>query len=441
MMVHLRVIALSLIPVTAAFAGQTLYVDDDAPNDPGPGEPAVSDPVEDGTEARPFDDIQEAIDAATDGDTVLVAEGEYVIHEPIDFNLRHDPEDPGSPPVKNIAVRTDAEPERAVIRLALEPADAHRASVVLFESGESSQSLLEGFTLRLLKNLYGQTRAGEFGPRALEALRNHMIEAGLSRSYINRSIVRIRQVFRWAGSKELIPLNVYEGLRTLPGLKRGRSEAREAHPVKPIPQAHIDAVKPYLSRQVWALVQLQLLTAARSGELVVIRPCNIDTSGCLWIYEPERHKTAHREQDRVIFLGRRAQSILSPFLSGRSPWAYIFSPREAEAERRAALHARRRTIQSCGNRPGTNRRPAPLRKPGTSYTTKPYHHAIIRACDRASVPRWHPHQLRHNAATLLRKEFGIEVARIILGHRSPSVTDMYAEIDRRKAIEVMMKIG
>jgi integrase len=32
--------------------------------------------------------------------------------------------------------------------------------------------------------------------------------------------------------------------------------------------------------------------------------------------------------------------------------------------------------------------------------------------------------IRHNAATHLRKEFGIEVARIILGHRSASVTEI-----------------
>src|SRR5262245_39371151 len=42
----------------------TLYVDDDAPGDPGPDEPGVSDPMEDGTAAHPFDRIQEALDAA-----------------------------------------------------------------------------------------------------------------------------------------------------------------------------------------------------------------------------------------------------------------------------------------------------------------------------------------------------------------------------------------
>ncbi len=53
----------------------------------------------------------------------------------------------------------------------------------------------------------------------------------------------------------------------------------------------------------------------------------------------------------------------------------------------------------------------------------------------------HPHQLRHNAATELRKEFGLEAARVILGHRSAAITEVYAEMDRQKAIDAMMKVG
>ena len=54
---------------------------------------------------------------------------------------------------------------------------------------------------------------------------------------------------------------------------------------------------------------------------------------------------------------------------------------------------------------------------------------------------WHPHQLRHNAATKLRKEFGIDAARVVLGHRSAAVTEIYAELDHTKAAEIMGRIG
>jgi len=55
-----------------------LYVDDDAPYDAWSGEPEeISYLQEDGTEAHPFDTIQEAINIAKDGHTILVRPGVY----------------------------------------------------------------------------------------------------------------------------------------------------------------------------------------------------------------------------------------------------------------------------------------------------------------------------------------------------------------------------
>jgi integrase len=56
------------------------------------------------------------------------------------------------------------------------------------------------------------------------------------------------------------------------------------------------------------------------------------------------------------------------------------------------------------------------------------------------VPRSLSYQLRHNAATEIRRQFGIEAARIILGHRSPLVTEIYAEADKTRAMEVIQRI-
>jgi hypothetical protein len=90
-----------------------------------------------------YTDIQSAIDAAADGDTVLVKPGEYVITEPINFNRLHNPDDPASPPVKNIVVRSEGGTEVTTLRMG-EPNDPERASVVIFENGEESGSLVEG---------------------------------------------------------------------------------------------------------------------------------------------------------------------------------------------------------------------------------------------------------------------------------------------------------
>ncbi len=295
--------------------------------------------------------------------------------------------------------------------------------------------------LKHLARLYGHTSAQDFGPVSLKALRQHLIDVGRCRTSINRDIGRVKQVFRWAVAQEMIPAYIYHGLQTVSGLKRGRSNAKESAPVSPVAQAHIDAVLPHLSRQLKAVVRLQLLTGARPGEILAIRPVDIDVTGRIWTYTPPQHKTEHHGHRRTIYLGPRAQAVVEPFLAKRSVDSYLFCPAEAEAERSSRRHTRRITPLSCGNRPGTNRKRNPKREPGQCYTTSSYRRAIHRACDAAGVPRWHPHRLRHSAATELRKEFGIEAARIILGHRSAAITEVYAELDRNKAIEIMEAVG
>ena len=53
----------------------------------------------------------------------------------------------------------------------------------------------------------------------------------------------------------------------------------------------------------------------------------------------------------------------------------------------------------------------------------------------------HAHQLRHNAATQLRKQFGIDAAQVILGHRMLAVTAIYAETNMAQAVQIMKKVG
>jgi hypothetical protein len=55
----------------------TIHVDDDGPGDPSPRYAKISDPWENGTHEHPFDRIQEAIDVAGDGATIVVHAGTY----------------------------------------------------------------------------------------------------------------------------------------------------------------------------------------------------------------------------------------------------------------------------------------------------------------------------------------------------------------------------
>lgn len=41
----------------------------------------------------------------------------------------------------------------------------------------------------------------------------------------------------------------------------------------------------------------------------------------------------------------------------------------------------------------------------------------------------------------MRKAFGIEVARILLGHKTAFTTEIYAEVDRDKALDAARRVG
>jgi integrase len=336
--------------------------------------------------------------------------------------------------------------------------------------------------IRPLRKLYGDTVVTDFGPIALKAVRQKMIESGWCRTNINRQINRVKHIFRWGTENEIVPASVYYGLQAVSGLKAGRSEAKESDPVKPVADKHVGAVLPYLSRQVKTMVQLQQLSGMRPGEVTMMHTCDLETSGKMWTYIPQTHKTQHHGHQRVVYLGPQAQELLKPFLRPDLQ-AFIFQPADAERERREKMAAARETPLNEGNKPGSNRRDDPEKRPGASYTVEAYCHAIHRACEQAfempdsyREPRgknvkeaeeklaadvqkqrklhrankraewrakhcWHPHQLRHTVATRLRRDYGIDTANVILGHSTLTATQVYAEQDQAKAKQIMAEVG
>ena len=59
--------------------------------------------------------------------------------------------------------------------------------------------------VRPLRQRYGHTAAAAFGPNALRALQADLARAGLCRTVVNYRVNRIRRVFKWAVSRELVP--------------------------------------------------------------------------------------------------------------------------------------------------------------------------------------------------------------------------------------------
>jgi len=293
--------------------------------------------------------------------------------------------------------------------------------------------------LRPLVKIHGKCLVSEFGPAKLKQVRELMVKNGIVRKSVNRGIGRIKRMFRWGVENEMVSTHVLAAINSVPGLRYGRSTAVEADPIKPVPDEHIKAIQSRVNRFVWGMIQLQLATGMRPGEVRLMRMGDIDMSCEVWEYRPQKHKTEHHGRQRLIFIGPKGQEILKPFLVADTE-RYLFSPQAAELERSEERRANRSTPMTpsqAARSEKTDRR----RKPGKSYTVTSYGRAIHNACDAAGITVWSPNQLRHNAATELRKKYDIETVRTILGHATGFTTEVYAELDFEKARSVIGRVG
>ena len=282
--------------------------------------------------------------------------------------------------------------------------------------------------LKYLNESYSTTVANEFGPLSLEAVREQIIAAGNSRSDINKTVNRIRRMFKWGVTKELLHVQINQALATLPGLKKEKTNAKEPDPILPVDTATVEATLKYAPQIIQDMVRFQLLTGCRPGEVRTLRPCEIDRptgdktdSPSVWRYRPESHKMEHKGRDRIILIGPKAQAILLPYLL-------------------------RDENDVCFEKPT-----------GGSFARWNYSEKINQACDKAfpapkgttgdalkewrKEHRWAPNRLRHSRATDIRQKYGLEASQAVLGHSNADVTQIYAERDIEKAAMIMAEVG
>ena len=328
--------------------------------------------------------------------------------------------------------------------------------------------------VRALRQLYGHTLVRDFGPVALKALRARWVAEGIVRRQVNGRVGRVKRIFAWGVEEQLIPPAVSEALRSVRGLTRGRSEARESVPVTPVSDEQLEKTLPFLSPTVAAMVRVQWYTGMRPARSA---PCAGTRST-----RPGPYGSTGPEVTSPSTTGRAGSSRSAP---ARRPYCKptvcqtttgSSSPRPAP--RPTATPSGRRTggrpdtrPTSGGTRPSA--RANPRRQPGTRYTEGGYRRAIARACEAAWPPPddllrkrandadgrsvlesvsawkdrlgaagrvelarwrgercWYPHQLRHSAATRIRQRFGIEAARTVLGHSDIDTSEIYAERDQ-----------
>jgi integrase len=292
-----------------------------------------------------------------------------------------------------------------------------------------------------MASLAGGVPAAEFGPRALSEIRDAMVAKGWTREHVNAQVRRVRAVFRWGESVELVPAGKWFQLRSLPGLKAGKTSAPEQKKKQTVPDAVVEATLPSLSPTVAAMVRFQRLTGCRPQDVCNLNAAELDRTGTVWVFRPALHKTAHRGHHHPVYIGPRAQALLRPLLEGREDATAVFSPRLAWGERRAvgAKGKRWRGYEKKGPPVGVK----------DAYDVGAYIKAIKRAVDRANaerveddqLPYWTPNSLRHTTLTEVRERHGLEAAQKIGGHKHASTTEHYAKPTDEAAVRIAAMEG
>lgn len=311
-----------------------------------------------------------------------------------------------------------------------------------WEPGSTEPGNME-LALRTVVKMFGGIPAQDFRAPQMQAVRESWIAVGnrgkgLSRGVITKYQRYVTRCFRWGVSTEQIPAFTWDALRTMDKLKKRRSAAREPEKVKPVAWESVEAVKPYVSRQVWGMIQIQWHTGMRPGEACAICWADINTTQDVWVYSPTRHKTVNRDIDRHIGLGKNAQAVLAEWRDV-PPETPIFSPKAAEEERKTVRRANRKTpVQPSQIDRSTAK---PQKTPGDAYTSASYGKRVALACKKAKIPGWSPNQIRHSFATRVRSEMGLHAAQVALGHQRADVTQIYAEKDLKLIAEVAKQLG
>ena len=318
--------------------------------------------------------------------------------------------------------------------------------------------------LKPLRALYGKKLVSEFGPKALKHVRETMTyERTLTRIHIdplgnktkikepytlgqrtiNQRINIITRMFAWATEEELIPRDIYlaAALKQVRPIRDGRFGVKPPTRVSAADMNTYRALLPHLPGPVKAMLQLINLTTMRSSDVCLMRPMDIDQSEPVWKYLPTKFKRSALSgtKQRVIMIGPEGQKILAPFLENRSPESYLFSPKETMEE----IFRERRKNRKTKVQPSqiSQKKPAPKRTPGLKYDSQSFYAAFQRVVKKLGLGKIFPNQLRHGTGARIRKEFGLEHASKVMGHSHISTTEIYADYDTTKTMEIMHKIG
>lgn len=280
--------------------------------------------------------------------------------------------------------------------------------------------------VRLFRDLYGNAAVSELTHADMLQLRDALVRSGVARTTVNRRLWCVKYMMEWALDEAIIPAAVKAELTQVKGVKRGRTLAPERQPVRPVDDATIAATVAHMMPNTADMVRVHRLTGMRPGELCALRWSLIDTSRTPWVYRvpAEVNKNNWRGelgQPRMVCIGPKARAILEGHKGDDVPFSPVLAFAEYLKARRAA-----RVTPIYGETEDAKKSPHVPRVLGDRWTTDAYTKTIRAACGKAKITPWSANRLRHAFGTEVRRAFGLEAARAVLGHTGGRcVTDVY----------------
>jgi integrase len=296
--------------------------------------------------------------------------------------------------------------------------------------------------LDFVDKLYGDgTSVGDFTPKALKLVREEMINSRrFCRNILNRYVKGVVAIFAFGVEHELVQETTWRALKAVKSLPKGHPGTFDHEERQPVPDDVVRRTLPFMSPTLRAMVQLQRMLGMRPNEIFKMRVGDIDTTrgNGLWYYVPGSYKTSQFVGKIVFPLGKPEQELIAPYLEGKKPEDAVFSPRTAVKEQAKVARSERKTPMTPSQRERDKARAKnPQRKLNEFYDHSSYRHAVWHAIkkvnkdlpDGEKVPHWTPYQLRHFAATALKKnkDAGRILAQAALAHTSPETTDIYID--------------
>ena len=253
-----------------------------------------------------------------------------------------------------------------------------------YEPGSKEPQALS-YAVKPLVSLFGNMHVDDFRPAELRAVRRSMIP-GVCRNTANKRGNQIVRIFRWGVQEGLVSVATWQALESVDLIQPGREGAIDYEDIGPVSDEHFQIVYDRVIARTKAILDVHKATGARSGELLSMTPAQVDMTGPDWLYSPIDHKTKKRKKDRIVGIPRTVVPIL------------------------------------------IERMPAKPSDRWFPLAVNSYYNAVKRACLKAGIEPWHPHQLRHKAATLAKEIVGEEAAATLLSVSSEKTAKVYARV-------------